>query len=40
VQQFPGSLVAGFRGFTPNDAYFEAGAAAKEAPKVDFGKKS
>jgi LemA protein len=40
VQQFPGSLVAGFRGFAPNNAYFEAGAAAKEAPKVDFGKKS
>lgn len=39
VRQFPGSLVAGFRGFTPSDAYFESATAAKEAPKVDFGQK-
>ncbi len=39
VRQFPGSLVAGFRGFTPSDAYFEAAAGAKEAPQVDFGQK-
>lgn len=39
VRQFPGSLVAGFRGLTPSDAYFEAAAGAKEAPKVDFGQK-
>jgi LemA protein len=37
VQQFPGSLVAGFRGYTPSDAYFEAAKGAAEAPKVDFG---
>jgi hypothetical protein len=37
VRQFPGSLVAGMRGFAPNAAYFEAASAAKEAPKVDFG---
>ena len=40
VRQFPGSLVAGFRGFTPSDAYFESAAGAKEAPQVDFGEKS
>ena len=37
VRQFPGSLVAGFRGFTPSDAYFEAAEGAAEVPKVDFG---
>lgn len=36
VRQFPGSLIAGFRGFTPNDAYFEADDKAKDAPKVEF----
>jgi LemA protein len=36
VRQFPASIVAGFRGFTPNEAYFEAGPVAKEAPKVQF----
>jgi len=36
VRQFPGSLVAGFRGLTPSDAYFEAGDGAKAAPKVQF----
>jgi LemA protein len=36
VRQFPGSLVAGFRGFAPSDAYFEATKGAAEAPKVDF----
>jgi LemA protein len=38
VRQFPGSLVAGFKGLEPSDAYFEADKPAKEAPKVDFGK--
>jgi LemA protein len=37
VRQFPASLVAAFRGFTPSDAYFEAAEGAAEAPKVDFG---
>jgi LemA protein len=37
IRQFPGSLVAGFRGFTADKTYFEAAAPAKEAPKVDFG---
>jgi LemA protein len=36
VRQFPGSLVAGLRGFAPA-TYFEAASTAKEAPKVDFG---
>jgi LemA protein len=36
VRQFPGSLIARFRGFAPSDAYFEAAPVAKEAPKVDF----
>ncbi len=36
VRQFPASVIAGLRGFTPNDAYFEADAKAKNAPKVDF----
>lgn len=39
VRQFPGSVVASFRGMTPSDAYFESASAAKEAPKVDFGAK-
>jgi LemA protein len=36
VRQFPGSLVAAFRGFAPSDAYFEAADAAQEVPAVDF----
>ena len=36
VRQFPGSLVAAWRGFTPSDAYFNAAPAAAEAPKVQF----
>ena len=36
VRQFPGSLVASFRGFKPNAAYFEAAPAAKDVPKVEF----
>ena len=37
VRQFPGSFVAGIRGFSADATYFEAAGAAKEAPKVDFG---
>jgi len=37
IRQFPGSLVAGFRGLTADKTYFEAAAPAKEATKVDFG---
>jgi LemA protein len=37
VRQFPGSLVAAWRGLAADAAYFEAAPTAKEAPKVDFG---
>jgi LemA protein len=37
VRQFPGSLVAAWRGLAPDASYFEAATSAKEAPKVDFG---
>ena len=36
VRQLPTSLVAGFFGFQPSDAYFDAAPTAKEAPKVEF----
>lgn len=36
VQQFPNSLFAGWAGFKPNDAYFQASEAARVAPRVDF----
>jgi len=36
VRQFPGSLVAGIRGFSADATYFEAAAPAKQTPKVDF----
>jgi LemA protein len=36
VRQFPGSLVAAFRGFAPSDAYFESAPAAQDAPQVEF----
>jgi LemA protein len=38
VRQFPASLVANFRGFTTDKAYFEGSTQAQEAPKVDFSK--
>jgi LemA protein len=38
VRQFPASLVASFRGFKTDFAYFEAGKEAETAPKVDFSK--
>jgi LemA protein len=38
VRQFPGSLIAGLRGFAPSDAYFESSQGAAAAPKVDFSK--
>jgi LemA protein len=38
IQVFPGSLVASIGGFTREDAYFKAEAAARPVPKVDFGK--
>jgi LemA protein len=36
VQQFPNSFFAGWAGFKPNEAYFEASEASREAPKVNF----
>lgn len=33
---FPNSLVAGFAGFTRNDAYFKTEEGARQAPKVNF----
>ncbi len=36
VRQFPGSVVAGMRGYRALDAYFQAEAPAKEAPRVKF----
>jgi len=36
VQQFPNSLFAGWAGFKPNDAYFQAAEGSRVAPKVNF----
>jgi len=36
VQQFPQSIFAGWAGFKPNEAYFEASEASRQAPKVNF----
>ncbi|MFL6305026.1 MAG: LemA family protein [Candidatus Sulfotelmatobacter sp.] len=36
IQTFPNSLIAGMRGFTRNDAYFQAQAGSREAPRVQF----
>ncbi|HVI07602.1 MAG TPA: LemA family protein [Candidatus Binatia bacterium] len=36
VQQFPNSFFAGMAGFKPNEAYFEASPASREAPRVNF----
>jgi LemA protein len=36
IQQFPNSLFAGWSGFKPNEAYFQATEASREAPKVNF----
>jgi|ERR1700722_17807179 LemA protein len=36
VQQFPNSLFAGFAGFKPNEAYFEASEGSRAVPKVNF----
>src|ERR1700756_3845576 len=36
VQQFPNSVIANFAGFKANEAYFEATAGSREAPKVNF----
>ncbi len=36
ISLFPNSLVAGFAGFTRNDAYFKTEEGARSAPKVNF----
>jgi LemA protein len=36
VQQFPNSFFAGFAGFKPNEAYFEAAEGSRVVPKVTF----
>ncbi|HVO56572.1 MAG TPA: LemA family protein [Dongiaceae bacterium] len=36
ISLFPNSLIAGFAGFTRNDAYFKTDEGARTAPKVDF----
>lgn len=37
VRQFPANLIAGWRGFAPSDAYFEAETPAQTPPTVNFG---
>jgi LemA protein len=36
IQQFPQSIFAGWAGFKPNEAYFQASEASRMAPKVNF----
>src|SRR6266700_1423929 len=36
ISLFPNSLVAGWAGFKPNDAYFTASEGARQVPKVNF----
>jgi LemA protein len=36
VRSFPGSVFAGWFGFAPSDAYFQADAPAQKAPEVKF----
>src|SRR5271166_4974283 len=36
VQQFPANIYAGWAGFKPNEAYFEASEGSRVAPKVNF----
>src|SRR5580765_6027019 len=36
VQQFPASVFAGWAGFKPNDAYFQASEGSRQTPKVNF----
>src|ERR1700704_1308758 len=35
--KFPNNLIAGFAGFKPNEAYFQASEGSRQVPKVDFG---
>ena len=36
IQKFPNNIFAGWAGFKPNDAYFAAAEASRQAPKVNF----
>jgi LemA protein len=36
IRQFPNSIWAGFAGFQPDNAYFQASEASKQAPNVKF----
>jgi LemA protein len=36
IALFPNSMIAGFAGFTRNDAYFKTEEGARQAPKVNF----
>ena len=36
IQQFPNNIFAGWAGFKPNDAYFQAAEGSRQAPKVNF----
>jgi len=36
VQQFPNNIFAGWAGFKPNDAYFQASEGSRVAPNVNF----
>ena len=35
--KFPNNLIAGYAGFKPNEAYFQASEGSRQVPKVDFG---
>jgi LemA protein len=37
--KFPNNLIAGFAGFKPNEAYFQASEASRQVPKVNFNTK-
>jgi LemA protein len=37
LQKFPNNMIAGWSGFKPNDAYFQAAEGSRQAPKVNFG---
>jgi LemA protein len=36
IQHFPNNIFAGWAGFKPNDAYFQASEGSRTVPKVDF----
>ena len=36
IQHFPNNIFAGWAGFKPNDAYFQASEASRAVPKVNF----